>query len=407
MKVSSLTKEETLYLLDLYKELHKVEEELDDYISNTAYPEVSNIKKSRELVKQSSEEATEILNSDISKDSKKMISLLEDLNSSIDEIEKGKEKSQKIMYIIEELNDKKRDIEDEIRVLLSRGIIERKYDSEEIINSNKCKIIYSDKNLIYKIVIDFGNKIKYLLTPRNDDMIDELIKIVDEHVIEKKKEEEEKLRIVEMENNKIEESKEPEIKNEETIVDNTPTEEEKKLDEQVEDKTTQIDLPTEEPKIETLEVSQDTNINIPEEKVEINEPSQTIIEENKDVAIPLENIIENSDDNSKSLDTPFLDNLLNGDSNTKPIINEPSNEQINNNTKLEPNNEVWIDTDIQDKKVAKVPSQKKENVFNTWNGYYKPRLFKPIENINNESNESTNVNPVNFNIENFATNKAA
>ena len=371
MKVSSLTKNETIYLLDLYKELHKVEEQLDDYISNTAAPEVLNIKKNRESIKQSSEEATEILNAEEnSKDTKKMINLLEEYLESSEEIEKANETTQKIMYVIDELLDKKHDIEEEIKSLESKTIMQINYDYKEVIDSNKCKIISSDKNLINRIEVELSDNVTYVLSQNSNNVTEELIKIVDEHMADKKIEEEDQLKMVQSEN-----------QSNESITDN---------------------IQVEEPKIESIEQKNEVIDNVIDLPVsnENNIPLDGESNPNNVIELPI-NTNDNIDENTKVDNNIVLDVNQNTESTDNYI---PISDIIKSDSRI-----IYVDTDSQDKKVAKIPPQKKETVSGVWN-YTTPIEFKNIEELNNSSEEQKNkenVVPSDFNIENFVTNKAA
>ncbi len=343
MKVSSLGKDETLYLLELYKSLQQVDEELDSYISNTAAPEVDNIKKAIEIKQKSDEEATEILNSNHQiKDTKKMINLLEEYLDSSDKIESSNAKSRQIMYVIEELIDKKNDIENEIRTLENREKIEKTYDEIEIIDSSKCKIINCDIKFKDSLTAEYNKKEKPVLVNRKNDVTEELIKFVEEHLNDKTKEEEEKLKIV---NFKKESDDKKEEINIQKIID---------LDNKV---------VIEEPKKE-IEEQIIEELPTPMEEVEV-------VEENY---VPITDIIDQ--DNVSSDEETIVSNIDPLDRQFEEL--NKAKEIVKDEVKEE--NIKYVDDEVHNKKIAKVPPQKRDRVFAVWEGSFEIPTIKKIEN---------------------------
>lgn len=415
MKVSSLGKDDTLYLLDLYKSLKKVEEELDDYITNTALPEVSSIKKAQEIKQKSDEEASEILNSSLGDiDTSKMISLLEEYINSVSEIESSNEKSRQIMYVINELLDKKSDIENEIKALEQSEKVERKYSAIDKILPNNCRIINCDNNLKNNIISEYSRTNNVTLKSEKEDVTEELIKIVEEHISGKEKEEEEKLKIVNINNEeqdtkKVELPKEVSVNNEEI------------LDKIAELQNEQKEDVTVEPKIEEPVMSEPVIIdNTPEETEEVvnlnpvsdvMEQSESINEEPVLVTDPLDRQLEELNQNI-NVEEPIQETIE--ESKEEMVtVKEPKEEistieenlevpQVDNDTLRV----VYISDDVQNKKIAKIPSHKKEKVFEMWKNSFEVPTIKPLEIKNNQIIEN-NTNNEGISFDSFVTGKTA
>lgn len=440
MKVSSLAKDETLYLLDLYKQLQQVEEQLDSYIENTAIPEVSNIKKAIDTKQKTDTEATEILNSSSQiKDTKKMISLLEEYIDSSNEIETSNEKSRQIMYVIDELIDKKNSIEEEIKSLESSNKIEKNYDKIDKILPKDCKIINCDGNLKNNIISEYNSKIKVFLNRKEDNITEELIRIVENHINDKEKEEAEKLKIVQMENDSLDETNEENVSIEKIIdLDNKVSFEEEKIEEPT--NVINISEPVsdnynEEP--EQIEEKIDEIISKPEDNIENvtiennSEPAVDVIDDGVSIEKPqpvnekVDEILFKPEDNVENVPaennyTPISD-IINGNV-SETTVEEPINnidpldkqlEELGNNPvnkSSEEENIKYIGDDVQDKKIAKVPSHKREKVFASWEGTFKIPTIKHLDIVDNEEKITTEPKVENGNIvsfDSFVTGKTA
>ena len=419
MKVSSLTKEETINLLNLYRELEKVEKELNDYIDNTAAPEVNNIKSARDKREQSNEEATKILNSDFqTKDPVKMINLLEEYLESSNEISESNEKSEKIMDVICRLNDKIKDIENEIKKIENKEIREIKYDSIDIISDLKCRLINCDREFNNIIIENFRNKYNYSLVPNKNNLADELIKIVEDHISEKTKEEEEKFKII---SNTIKPEIEEQPKQEEIVQENN------------QDNSVVVPYPTNEDVVEqTSALPVDTQMN--EENID-NVPLSNEI--NNDATVfttPVDNSVvvpyPTNEDVVEQTSALPIDTQMNEDNNLIiPAVDEPvieSNPTIDQNNGFKPisdiitssdvsiqqtpinNNVLYVDINNANSKLIRIPENKKEIVSNNWlkRKFDKP-IIKSITDENTKEEISNDVVMNNFNLENFVNNKAA
>jgi len=405
MKVSSLTKNDTLYLIDLYTELDKINIELDNYINDVAVPEVNNIKTALSKKEEANEEANEILNSDLQmKDPTRMINLLSEYLESSEEINESNKKSEQIMYVIKELLDKKNDIAEEIRDLENKESIEKRYDSINDINRNNCEIINCDKELNDNITNSIREKYKYVLVSNKNKVTDELIKIVEDHISEKSKIVEEQLKMVNI-GDKIETQEQPKV---EPVSENV-----------VEEETPEVVAPIENPSVnEVVEPVQEEQkvepvseniiemgtpeVVAPIENPVVNEVSEPV-QENVETILPLSDIITPDVTTQTSSANPALDSQL-----KEMGIPEVNNVVQPSSVSVTPAS-IYDDKKVlKNFKMARVPNNKLEIVDTIWSKTRVTDIVKKhLQPVLNNTQENINDTVSDNFMENFINNKAA